>query len=315
MNEHFLHRLCRQVGKPDLADALSNHLSAPDLSALLLEVYHRRTEKIVPSDVLAAYRQNRFTRPSSVDTIAFRDLELTWLRAGKESGFEPLELSPVAPFGACSALGTVHQNKVMTALRGTEVVADCTNIMALESSARRQRLGFPTASVDLCAAHRLLRTQQVPDVPGFTTHFGLFCLSTAGRDSGNFLFEKTNVARHIGFYLDMLRNIPAGQNLTLVLKALDPETGPNHLFDTVLEYIDKQSLNAKLEIDRVPQARQQYYRALQFGIVLEYGQNRYPIIDGGLTDWTQRLTGNQKERFVASAVGLEFLWKLLTGNL
>jgi hypothetical protein len=38
---------------------------------------------------------------------------------------------PVAPLGACAIMGHASQNKVLSALRGTEVVADPTNVMAL----------------------------------------------------------------------------------------------------------------------------------------------------------------------------------------
>ena len=37
--------------------------------------------------------------------------------------------------------------------------------------------------------------------------------------------------------------------------------------------------------------------------------NRYPACDGGFTDWTARVLGNQKERLLISGVGSEFLCK------
>jgi hypothetical protein len=37
--------------------------------------------------------------------------------------------------------------------------------------------------------------------------------------------------------------------------------------------------------------------------------NRYPIVDGGFTDWTARLLGNQKERLLISGIGSEFVCK------
>ncbi|MGD0436536.1 MAG: hypothetical protein ABSB86_08720, partial [Bryobacteraceae bacterium] len=35
--------------------------------------------------------------------------------------------------------------------------------------------------------------------------------------------------------------------------------------------------------------------------------NRYPITDGGFTDWTARLLGDRKERFLATGIGSEFV--------
>lgn len=34
--------------------------------------------------------------------------------------------------------------------------------------------------------------------------------------------------------------------------------------------------------------------------------------DGGYTDWTQRLSGNRKERFLISGLGLELLFKIIS---
>ena len=36
---------------------------------------------------------------------------------------------------------------------------------------------------------------------------------------------------------------------------------------------------------------------------------RYPVGDGGFTDWTARLLGNRKERLLISGIGTEFLCK------
>jgi len=314
MNDLLLQRLCKQTGVPDLPEVLAERLSASDLSALLLEVFRRQAGKTTPAALLSAYRQNRMVKPSAVHAISFREFELEWLKAGLMVGFESLELSPVGPLGSCSAVATVHQHKVLSAVRGTEVVADCTNILALEACVRRQASGYPTAPLHLCAAHRHLRTQQI-NIPGFTPHFGVFCLSSAGRDTGSFAFEKENIAAHIGLYIRMLRELFENTGLKIVLKALDPETGPNRLFDAVSDTIHERFPGLPVEIKRIPQQQQGYYRELQFGIVLDYRGNEYAIIDGGFTDWTQRLAGNRKERFLASAIGLEFVWKLRAGQI
>ncbi len=314
MNDLFLQRLCKQTGLPALPDALSERLSVSDLSALLLEVFRRQAGKITPSALLSAYRQNQMVRPSAVNALAFRELELLWLKAGLMAGFESLELSPVGPLGACSVVATVHQHKVLSALRGTEVVADCTNILALEACLRRQAAGYPTAPLHLCAAHRHVRTQQI-NISGFTPHFGVFCLTSSGRDTGGYTFEKENLITHIGLYLRMLGEIFENPRLKIVLKALDPESDTNRVFDAVSETIYERLPEVPIETIRKPQQQQGYYREFQFGIVLEYFGNEYAIIDGGFTDWTQQLTGNRKERFLASAIGLEFIWKLRAGQI
>lgn len=314
MNDLFLQRLCHETGVPDLPDLLCERLSPSDLSALLLEVYRRQAGDLTPAALLSAYRKNRFVKPSAVHVVSFREFELEWLRAGLAAGFEALELSPVGPLGSCSAVATVHQHKVLSALRGTEVVADCTNILALEASVRRQAAGYPTAPLHLCAAHRHLRTPQT-HIPGFTAHFGVFCLTSSGRDTGSFSFEKEGIVSHIALYLHVLRSIFKNPDLTIVFKALDAEPGQNPVFEAVHEAVRNRFAGVSISVVRTPQQQQEYYRAVQFGIVLAYQNREYPVIDGGFTDWTQKLTGNRKERFLASGIGLEFVWKLRTGQI
>ena len=296
-----------------LPASLTESLSPSEVNTLLLEVFHRQTRRLTPAQVLAAYRQNRFVRPAAIDPVAFREFELLWVKAAQERGFEPLELSPLAPLGCCSVVGTVHQDKVLSATRGTEVVADATNLLALESGVRRQAAGFPPEPSFLCAAHRHVRAPRV-DLPGFSQHFTVFCLTSAGRDSGHFEFEQENIARHIRLYVNILQHKLNLRALTITLKALDAEPERNPLFDRVLPHLQQQFAGIEIDIRRIPQTQQQYYRALQFGICWEYGGRAYPIADGGLTTWTQQLTGNRKERFVSSGIGIELLWKVLNGR-
>lgn len=72
----------------------------------------------------------RFVQPSIVDQRTLVEIDGHLLEA--TAAFESIELSPVAPLGVCAIMGHASQNKVLSALRGTEVVADPTNVMALE---------------------------------------------------------------------------------------------------------------------------------------------------------------------------------------
>ncbi len=53
-----------------------------------------------------------------------------------------------------------------------------------------------------------------------------------------------------------------------------------------------------------------YYRsfALRISVQAPDGK-RYPLVDGGFTDWTARLLSNQKERLLISGIGSEFVCK------
>lgn len=304
--------ISQHAGEPDLTAVLSERLAPSELSSLLLEVFHRQSQNLTPPALLAAFRKNRFVHPAAIDPVAFREFELLWLKTAREQGFEPLELSPLAPLGSCSAVGTVHQNKVLSATRGTEVVADATNMLALESCVRRKAGGFPAKPLHFSAAHRHVRAQALSQA-GFTAHFGVFCLTTAGRDTGHFQFEQENISRHIGLYLQVFQEKLQQGDIKITLKALDSDPGANPLSERIPEQLKKQFPGVEITVSRLPQSSQRYYQALQFGLLWQHGGRGFPIVDGGFTTWTQQLSGNRKERFLSSGIGLELLWKVLNG--
>lgn len=314
MDQKFIDSLCRRSGVPELFSVLTDRLSASELNSLLLAVYHTQTQRTSPARLLAAYRQNRFTGASAVDAVSFRQLELQCLKRAAAAGFKPLELSPVSPLGTCSVMGTVHQHKVLSAGRGTEVTADATNVLALESSHERQRLHFPAQPLKFSCAHRHLRTQQI-DIPGFTPHFGIFCLTSAGRDTGDFSFEKEQLITHVALYLELLHSLLPNTRCSIVLKTLNQAPTDQKLADVLKTELGIYFPETPLESVQLQQGAQEYYRAVQFGIVLHSGDQAYPIIDGGFTNWTQQLSNNRKERFLGSGLGLEFLCKILNGQV
>ena len=314
MDKSILDRLAAETGVPGILEILAEKLSASDLSSLLLEVFHRKTAQLSPSRLLRAYRQNRFVQPSEVNAVAFGEFTLEWLKAARSAGFMPLELSPVAPLGACSVVGTVHQDKVLSALRGTEVVADATNVLALESAERRIKKGFPSQPLHFSVAHRHVRAQEIPDVPGFSAHFGILGLTSAGRDTGSFQFERENLLRHVRFYKTFFEEHLRISPVRIRLKALDPLDGENRLFGSVCSFLQEAEPDWSIETSKSKQNEQEYYRLLQFKIVIPGPQGQdIEIADGGFTDWTQQLTGNRKERLLISGAGLELLYKMRNG--
>ncbi|MCE7923553.1 MAG: hypothetical protein DYG98_10875 [Haliscomenobacteraceae bacterium CHB4] len=314
MNKNIHDRLSVETGIPNLVQILAGQLSASDLNSLLLEVFSQKTSKTTPAELLRTYRQNRFVQPAPVDAIAFAECCLEWLKAAQIAGFQPLQLSPVCPLGTCSVVATAHQDKILTALRGTEVVADATNVLALESAVRRQKQGYPATPLHFSAVHRHVRAQEVPKAPGFSAHFGVLCLTSAGRDTGSFGFETENLRRHIGFYKTVFEKNFNLSPVKIRLIALDAAGEENRLFHTVLSFLRKNEPDWPLEIIRSKQSEQEYYRRLQFKVVIPgAGGRELEIADGGFTDWTQRMSGNRKERLLISGMGLELLYKLRNG--
>ena len=96
------------------------------------------------------------------------------------------------------------------------------------------------------------------------------------------------------------------------LKSLDLVGGENRLFQSVLSFLQEVEPDWPIEVIESKQNEQEYYRQLQFKIVIpDLKGSNIEIADGGFTDWTQQLAGNRKERLLISGVGLELLYKML----
>lgn len=191
-------RIERQLAMPGLVDALSSRLPASDLRSLLLEVYGARAAAVTETDILRNSARDPLFAPSAVSAATLMALDVSAFQAA--SGFTPLELSPVCSFAAASVLGGTSQNNILTTIRNAELLGDPTIALAIEAARRRRANDL----VRLCASHRVIRLQPF-DTPGFSPHFRLFTLVTAGRDSGSRQFEMTHLREHVGVYLRMFR--------------------------------------------------------------------------------------------------------------
>lgn len=191
MGDKILERIEREAGVPGLATILAERVAPTDLQSLLLAVARRRAAATTPGALLRRYERDRHVRPSEDDpdrVDALERLALSLLPAG----FERLDLSPVCPLGTSSVLGGISQDWIVATLRGSEVVSDSTNVLALECALRRR--GDRTRPVRLCARHRLLRAQ--PFEPPFSQHFRLLGVVSAGRRGE----EDELLAEQVGFY-------------------------------------------------------------------------------------------------------------------
>ena len=305
----IIERIERLTGVSDLVSILAQRLAPTDLQSLLLEVYRLRSSQRSPSDVLANYEADRFSRPSAVSPLRLLAWEQTAF-ASLPSEFESIELSPVCPLGTSSVIAGVSQNWSVATSRNTEVVSDSTNVLALECALRRRNFlrADPRSShpVHLAASHRLLRAQQFQN-PNSVTHFSAFTLCSAGRDVGNERFDIMALGLHISFYLKAIRAF-FDQELPLVLALTDYSdldrrvALESHLFYPV------QTSDPKVTclMDDSRTSGKGYYPGLCFHIyaVDSVGQ-RIELVDGGAVDWSQRLLSNARERLVISGIGSE----------
>ncbi len=133
----LLERIQREAGIPNLLDVLVERLTPTDLQSLLLEVYRRRAAGIQPGQLLERYEHDRFARPSDLAPHVLAQFDsLAWSLLPEQ--YMALELSPVCALGTNATIATVDQNKVITTIRNSEVVADATNVLALECASRRR---------------------------------------------------------------------------------------------------------------------------------------------------------------------------------
>jgi hypothetical protein len=350
MPSPILERIAGQVGFPALFEALAEGLTPSDLQSLLLEVYRTRASVTGPSEVMA-----RSGKPlhlaSSVDARLLNRFD--WMAFEAAKGFEAMDLAPVCAFGTEAVLGRVDQNNLLTTIRNAEVLGDATPALALECARRRKKERAPSAIVRLCNSHRVVRMQPF-DFPGFTPHFRLFSLVSAGRDMGSSAFEMWHLGEHIRFYLRLFRALN-GEGFRIaaplvevsdlrITEDLLAEAGVTrgeiresiraHHVGGSARFLEQRGVALPREIEhrRLAQIRTEVFEPvhaefpeaeLRFNLARLEGLGyypglclrispmaadgvRYPVIDGGFTDWTARLLEDRKERLLTSCIGTEF---------
>lgn len=313
MSSELLNRILKESGVPELMEVLVNRISLADLQSLLLEVYKQRVEMLSPPNLLDRFKLNRFVQNSDLNPqqlLEFDSLAYSLL----PSGFKAILLSPVCPLGTNTVVAPVNQNNIVTTIRNTEVCADPTNVMALECALQRRLILAQNPrsqkTVKLCSSQRVLRGQAF-DEPGAYQHFQIFSLCTSGRDEGDFVFETKNLQEHLFFYLKLLlaaMKIDLNpRNIRVVLMLYD-ESLKGVVKSRVLDKISLEFPEIESQIDEKPKDGHGYYCQVRFQVYAQdSAQTDLLLVDGGFTDWTQKLLSNQKERLLTSGIGSERL--------
>jgi hypothetical protein len=306
-------RLRREAGVPDLVEVLAERLAPSDLQSLLLEVYARLASKVRPAQLLQQHEQNRFVAPSPVDARLLTEVDrVAW--ALLPEGYLPIELSPLCPLGTNSAIATVSQNKVVSTTRNTEAVADSTNVLALESAARRRQQSRGKAErspVLLATSQRVTRAQVFQGARSWA-HFRLLTLSAAGRDVGGFRFESAQLVEQIGFQISLLQELATGNRgySSIRVAVTDFTSGriQPQLETGVLAPLSARWPDVQVHLDPGRTAGRGYYDAACFKLFArEPSGEEIELGDGGTVDWTAKLLSNRKERLVISGLGVERL--------
>jgi hypothetical protein len=321
---------------PLAREALASGMPASEVWSLLMGVLEERARARTPASLREQWRQDRFVQPCAVDQRAVLELDGHLFAAAAD--FEAIELSPVAPLGVCSSVALASQNKIVSTARGTEVVSDPTNVLALECARRLgegagRSVGAATpdvvmpveaagpvvegrrpadsgarsvaglaAPVKLATSHRCTRAQAVPKQPGFAAHFRMFCLASAGYERENRAFTSGALAEHINTHLAALDRL--GRNGYAIspygVRLLSVERNAE-LASRVAAGVRGASVEHQV-LDHA------YYDGIRFMIdVLAPDGSRLPLIDGGAFDWLRKLTSNNKLVYVASGMGSQIV--------
>lgn len=333
MKDKILANIVQKTGIPEIVEILSERLSGSELNSLLLEVFSRKIKKTNPSQLLRQYQANRLVRPSDLDRGRIADQELRALRYMQSHDFQPLELSPVAQLGTCSVVATANQDKIISATRNTEIVADASNVLALHiADIRKTGMASGQGSRDLlrfCTVHRHIRTQEIK-VKGFTPHFKVGCLVTAGMDCGSFQFECRSLQELFKVLQGLFREVFAITKIRFILQDRGGYPGGNRVGERVYAFLQKECVDIEISRESSPAENNfqkenssakenkslkenNYYRGIQFKMVIETGGREWEIADGGFVNWTQQLLGNKKERLLIAGFGLDFMVRLQSG--
>ena len=274
--------------------ALARGMPASEVWSLLLSAMRERAEQRPARALTEQWERDRFVQFSYIDQRTLIELDSHLLAAAAD--FEAVELSPLAPLGSTSSVALTTQNRVVSTVRGTEVVSDPTNVLALES-ARRLRED-PTSVVRFCTSHRCVRAQEVPKVPGFAAHFRMFCMTSAAHERKDQTFVTDALTQHIRTHLQALDRLEQhGYRF------------PNRRVRLLaIEQREPLAKRIAASIEGVPVSMEplekQYYDGLRFMISAHSAAgDDIPLIDGGAFDWLHKLAANHKLVFVASAIG------------
>lgn len=291
--------------------ALEDGLTPTDLQSLLLGVARSRASRVTPARVARRWDEDRFVRPSAHDPRILVRIEAR-LWAMLPDAFVGVDLSPVTPLGTCSAIAPVDQNRVVTTMRGTEVVSDPTNVLAVEAAYRRSA-GDRRGRVDVAACHRVLRAQAF-DGPGLAAHFKLFALVSSARDKGSGKVEAEMLVDHLRFWSRVLGEFVPTRRPRLTVTAFGATVLTERLDNLIRPALATNSSAVDIVADPGRTQGAGYYDAVAIGIRAHDGYHEIDLGDGGITRWTTSLLADAKERCVVSCIATERLAALVSST-
>lgn len=294
----------------DPRNALERDLDPSDLHTLLLDVSRARASAVTAARLMQRWQQDRYVRPSSSDPRQVWRTE-TRLWELLPDLFERIDLSPVTPLGTCSAVAPVDQHRVITTIRGSEVVSDQTNVLALQAALQRKR--NPSQPVNLAACHRVIRAQPFRG-EGLFQHFRIFALLSSGRDRGSASAEATMLIDHLRYWIHAITTIFPGVPVRAEFTSFGSAILTERFHDTVLGALQPLPDLVSVSEDPTRDRARGYYDPGAIRISIGENPAVGEIGDGGFTNWTGQLMTDKKERCLISCIATERLAALVDGH-
>ncbi len=296
----ILQHVLEKAGNANLIPELVEKLSPSEMVTLLLALSKEIAAKNAPSDIVSKYRTNRFVKPSGLDPVQVKQIEISMLQMAKAMGFLPVLLSPASLLGSCSVMAQVDQNNVVSATRGLELISDSTNMLAiyLADGIKNKTMDNARNFIHLAAVSRVTRGQMFKE-EHFVPHFGLFAMVSSGKDSGSYGFEKAALLKHIGFYIRYFGE-QSGHRLQVYLNARKGYTDRDGFLLRLQSSLEENYPGIDIVLNQT-ETDNRYYQGVNFKVNVD----DIPIVDGGFVDWTQKILNNKKERLLISGAGID----------
>lgn len=298
---NMIDRIMRGIRGDDILGSLST-MSNADFNSFLIELYRMRSKNTTPRSLVKNLGNNPYVAPSKINPALYHLLEADLLSRSEQQGIMPILLSPVAPFGSCSAFGCVNQNNVISAIRSSEVLADPTNMLALLIADRQKRGELVGNHFSTTA--RLVRTQRFVSKNSFA-HFGLFAIVSIGEDSGSYQCEADMIVKQLTYYRGLF-NEKYNAKLSVTLQLRNGYTDPTGFLNHMEAVIHAQMPGVPVQFD-FENTDNNYYKGINYKIYMHLNNETIEIGDSGFVDWMQAITGNKKMRCLISAISLDRL--------
>lgn len=308
----IIERIKAESGDSEIVEKLLN-IPNTDFQSLVLAVFNEKAEKTKVSNILSTIERSNFVQPSDVesrDLISFDSLAYRTL----PKRYKGVELSPVVPFAVNHVLGGISQNRVMSTSRNSEVISDPTTALALLCAKERTSLvkvdPKDSTEVTLATSQRVIRQDSVKK-EGYSQHFKTFTLAVAGRDIGFERFEKENLSEHISVFLSIINslNMEGGyliEDVSVVFSNVGDNEGLTDMVNNILiPELQSNFTGVRFSFDN--ERKSNYYKNICYSMFATPSGSETPfsIAGGGVTDWSEKLVGSKKERFLVGSIGSE----------